>query len=378
MTGQKNWTDFPVIPGYRIKKKLGQGGMANVYLGVQENLSRMVAIKVLSTGLFQNRRLSKRFLSEARMLSRLNHPNIVTIHEVGQADDCYFIVMEYLQDNLKEKIKKRGMDPLEALHVVKQIADALFYAHELGIIHRDIKPDNIMFRKDGTAVILDFGIAKAIDSETKLTKTGMSIGTPLYMSPEQCNAKKLDGRSDIYSLGVVLHEMLTGKPPYDAKDTIGIVMKHLRDPIPKLPADLSPYQPIIDRMMAKELKKRVRSRDGLNAIIKDLLKLTQNAKPGANKTRGKNPVSMTRETVAVQIPYASTGTGKTKGRKKTAKVPRTVEPKKENTKGKFFLWFIIVLLVAAGVVLLTMKGQPLSDLLGIIKNFFKAVGKLLS
>lgn len=385
MTGQIIRTDFPTIPGYRIKKKLGQGGMANVYLGVQENLSRMVAIKVLSTGMFHNRRLSKRFLTEARMLSRLNHPNIVTIHEVGQADNCYFIVMEYLQDSLKEKIKKHGMDPREALHVVSQIADALFYAHELGIIHRDIKPDNIMFRKDGTPVILDFGIAKAVDSNTKLTKTGISIGTPLYMSPEQCNAMKVDGRSDIYSLGVVLYEMLTGKPPYDAKDTISIVMKHLRDPIPGLPAELSPYQTIIDRMMAKELKKRVRTKDGLNAIIKEALKVTQNVglnqagnpKAALNKNKGKNPVSMTQATVAVQVPFDSSDTGKMKGKKKAAGVPQAAIPGKEKTRGKFFLWFIVVLLVVAGIVLLTLRGQPLSDILGMIKNFFKAIGDLL-
>ncbi len=375
--------EFPVIPGYRIKKRLGQGGMANVYLGVQENLSRMVAIKVLIPGMFENRRTSKRFRKEARTLSRLTHPNIVTIHDVGLVNNSYYIVMEYLQESLKEKVKKRRKIPSEeAFHLLLQIADAIFYAHGKGIIHRDIKPDNILFRKDGTPVVLDFGIAKAMDSKTKLTKTGISIGTPQYMSPEQCNAQKLDGRSDIYSLGVVMYEMLTGKVPYMAKDTLGVVMKHLRDPVPELPGDLNKYQLIIDKMMAKDKKNRVRSREELNAIVKKLLNLeitkTNEKKKSVKKIRKKIVDSRTQVTVLPQKQTKSR-TNKKIEKKKVIKKPGKVgvkSRKKKKPGAKFFIW-IFLFLLASIFVYLAVRGQPLSDFFDALVKFFKGIGDFL-
>ena len=253
-------TKLPQIPGYRITKKLGQGGMADVYLGVQENLEREVAIKVLIPSLFRDQQFSLRFIKEAQTAAKLAHPNIITIHDVGEVGDSYYIVMEYLQQSLNDRIKKLGtLEPHEALKIVKMIAAALEYAHKKGFIHRDIKPDNIMFRPDGTAVLVDFGIARAIDSTTRLTRTGMSIGTPHYMSPEQCKGEKIDGRSDIYSLGVQLFELLTGNVPYKAENTAGIILKHIQEPVPKLPAPLSQYQSLIGKMMAKDRKMRVQS-----------------------------------------------------------------------------------------------------------------------
>jgi serine/threonine-protein kinase PpkA len=371
--------DFPEIPGYRIKKLLGRGGMANVYLGVQENLSRMVAIKILIPGMFQNRRVSKRFLKEARTLSRLLHPNIVTIHDVGQVNNSHYIVMEYLQESLKEKVKKkRKIPPDEAFHLVLQIADALYYAHEKGIIHRDIKPENILFRKDGTPVVLDFGIAKAMDSKTKLTKTGMSIGTPQYMSPEQCNAQKLDGRSDIYSLGVVLYEMLTGKLPYTAKDTLGVVMQHLRDPVPKLPRDLKKYQLIIDKMMAKNKRSRVRSREGLNQIIKKLLNLETKTRKtkDVKKPRQKMVDSRTQLTVLTQ---SKSDTSKKIEKKKVTKKPGKAgvkSKKKKKSRAAFFIW-ILLFLAATIFVYQTVRGQPILDFFNPLVKFFKAIGDFL-
>ncbi|MCP4149116.1 MAG: serine/threonine protein kinase [bacterium] len=371
--------NFPGIPGYKIKKKLGQGGMATVYLGVPDKVHRMVAIKLLSALAFDNPRMAKRFTKEARTLSRLHHPNIVTIYEVGQLKDCHFIVMEYLQDNLKDRIKKYGrLSPEEALHITAQIADALFYAHDKNIIHRDIKPDNIMFRTDGTPVVLDFGIAKHLDSKTKITRTGTSIGTPLYMSPEQCNAESVDGRSDIYALGVVLFEMLTGKPPYQSTTTMGIVRQHLQDDSPKLPKKLQSFQPIIDKMMAKQRKRRVRSKNSLNDIIKDLLNINtgkikidmnQLEKIAAKKKGLKNKSQHTPKTIE-QIKSKP----KSPAKKSTPTVKRNPAKnipvkKKRSSKGKkknkHTLRYVILTLVAIFTLLLFIDGTR-----KIIVDFF--------
>lgn len=264
--------ELPQIPGYRIIKKLGQGGMADVYLGVQENLARQVAIKVLIPSLFRDEQFSARFIKEAQTAAHLIHPNIITIHDVNKHGNFYYIVMEYLEESLSQRMKKVGvLPPEEALEIIKMIASALDYAHRKGIIHRDIKPDNIMFRADGTVVLVDFGIARAMDSATQLTRTGMSIGTPHYMSPEQCRGEKIDGRSDFYSLGVELFELLTGNVPYNAENTAGIIIKHIQSPIPHLPPHLSYWQPLIDKMMAKERQDRIANGKELIFFIEALL-----------------------------------------------------------------------------------------------------------
>ncbi len=249
--------DFPEIPGYKIIEKLGQGGMSDVYLGEQENLGRKVAIKVLAHTLIREETFPMRFLKEARTAAQLGHPDIITIHDVGQHQDRYYIVMEYLKESLKDRLRKRGKLPVpETLEIVKKLAEALDYAHQKGVVHRDIKPENCMFRLDGTPVLLDFGIAMAVDSKTRLTRTGTRLGTPHYMSPEQCRGEKVDGRSDIYSLGVVLFELLTGSLPFDAENPTGIIFKHIQEPVPKLARQLRKYQPLIKKMMAKNKKDR--------------------------------------------------------------------------------------------------------------------------
>ncbi len=263
---------FPEIPGYKFMKAIGSGGMADVYLAVQKKLDRMVAIKVMQPEVFRSPVTTKRFVREAKTLSKLVHPNIITVFDVGKVDDTYYIVMEYLHGSLKDKIEsQRKVPPAEALHIVRQVADALYYAHKMGFVHRDVKPDNILFRKDGTPVVVDFGIARPVDTETRLTKTGMSIGTPSYISPEQARGQKVDGRSDIYSLGVVLYEMLTGKLPYKSENTLGVVIKHIQEPVPKLTGALKQYQALLDKMMAKEKSKRVRSQKELDEITKSFM-----------------------------------------------------------------------------------------------------------
>ncbi|MCP4219117.1 MAG: serine/threonine protein kinase [bacterium] len=260
--------ELPRIPGYKIVETIGRGGMADVYLGVQENLDRKVAVKVLAPVLFRDEQFPVRFLKEARTAAQLSHPNIITIHDVGRIDETYYMVMEYLAESLKDVIKRQGViNPGKAFSIIGQIASALAYAHGRGFIHRDVKSDNIMFRRDGTVVLVDFGIARAIESNTNLTGTGAGIGTPHYMSPEQCRGEKIDGRSDIYSLGVLLYELLTGTVPYNAENTTGIILKHIQADIPALPPHLKKYQPMIDRMMAKERNERAESAAELLSLV---------------------------------------------------------------------------------------------------------------
>jgi serine/threonine protein kinase len=261
-----NSKEFPEIPGYRIEKKLGSGGMADVYLGVQEALDRKVAIKILNPEMVLNPMLLQRFLNEAHTASRLEHPNIVTIHNVEQIGNTCCIIMEYLQESLVDRIKlspNGRLEPGEAFRILKQVTNALRYAHNEGFIHRDIKPDNIIFRKDNTPVLVDFGIARPMDADTHLTASGMIIGTPHYMSPEQCKGEKIDAQTDIYSLGIVLYEMLTGCIPYKADSAAGILVKHIQSPVPQLGGRLVKYQPLLDKMMAKEKSQRVRTGEEL-------------------------------------------------------------------------------------------------------------------
>ncbi len=263
--------DIPQIPGYEIKKRLGKGGMAEVYLAFQENLDREVAIKILDPIFLKDEKLLKRFIYEAKTAAKLIHNNIVTIHDVGRSGDNHYIVMELLNESLRDRLKRRGkLSAANTLMIIKTIASALFYAHNKKIIHRDIKPDNIMFRSDETPVLVDFGIARALDLSTQLTITGVRVGTPYYMSPEQCKGEGLGGGSDIYSLGVVLFELLTGDVPYKSETPTGVIYQHTQAPLPTLPGNLKKFQPLIDRMMSKEKGKRIKNGQALIKIIESL------------------------------------------------------------------------------------------------------------
>jgi serine/threonine protein kinase len=267
--------DFPEIPGFRIVSELGSGAVAIVYLGIQEKLERKVAIKVMEeTTLQKDKQISKRFVREAKTAANLSHSNIIQIYDAGKVGRYYYIVMEYLEESLRDRQMRSPRYKIVsdmALDIVGDIMRALDYAHLKGIYHRDIKPDNIMFRQDGTPVLLDFGIARIFNPSEELTKSKMSMGTTYYMSPEQCRAQKdLDGRSDVYSLGVVLYEMLTGEKPYKGETPGFITSQHLDKPVPALPEELSVFQPLIDKMMAKNREKRISSRPELMQLIEEI------------------------------------------------------------------------------------------------------------
>lgn len=246
------------IPGYRLLQTLGRGGMATVYLALQESVQREVALKVMSTTLLGDAQFGERFLREARIAAKLRHPNVVQVHDVGVAGEHHYIAMEYLPGGPVLTRSGTPREPAFALRVIREIASALNYAGARGIVHRDIKPDNILLREDGVSALTDFGIARASDN-SRMTRTGAIIGTPHYMSPEQARGLPLDGRADLYSLGIVLHELLMGKVPYQADDSLAVGIMHITAPLPRLPEHLADLQPLLDRMLAKEPGQRYQS-----------------------------------------------------------------------------------------------------------------------
>jgi len=224
----------PYLERYEILQTLGQGGMGVVYLARQKKLDRLVAIKAISPYLAQEPEIRERFAAEASVLARLSHPNIVTLYDYIEEPDALYLVMEYVEGKPLSEILKAGPLPLESIRkYFTQILDAFAYAHSKGVIHRDIKPSNIIITSQGQVKILDFGVAKILSSDHSQTRTGMRLGTLMYMSPEQVKGEKtLDARSDIYSLGVVLFEMLTGKPPYDPElGEFEISLRIVREPL---------------------------------------------------------------------------------------------------------------------------------------------------
>jgi hypothetical protein len=257
------------IPGYHIKRQLGRGGMATVYLATQESVQRDVALKVMSPTLLADPDFGERFLREARIAAKLHHRNVVGVHDVGRVGDYHYIAMEYLSGGSVLSDDGKARPVTFSLRVVREIAIALNYAHAKGFVHRDVKPDNILLREDGTAALTDFGIARANDS-THMTRTGTVIGTPHYMSPEQARGRPIDGRADLYSLGIVLYELLLGRVPFHADDSLAVGIMHITQPIPIMTEHLSALQPVLNRLLAKQPDDRFQNGEAVADAIEQV------------------------------------------------------------------------------------------------------------
>jgi serine/threonine-protein kinase PpkA len=247
------------ITGYELYELLGRGGMATVYRALHLNLDREVAIKVMDTALNTDETFSERFIREARISARLVHPHILQIYDVNSYDTLNYISMELLEGGDLADIIRGDMKQSTIYMVMEQMTEALDYAAGKGYVHRDIKPSNIMLRDDCDYVLADFGIAKAANSGTQMTQTGLMVGTPSYMSPEQAKGVEVDGRSDLYSLAVLCYEMLTKELPYDSDSAVSTAVKHLTEDIPTLPEHLALYQPFLDKALAKNADDRYQS-----------------------------------------------------------------------------------------------------------------------
>jgi tRNA A-37 threonylcarbamoyl transferase component Bud32 len=245
------------IPGYEMVRPIAEGGMASVYLAVQQSLGRHVALKLLRK--FDTPAQARRFQNEGQIIASLNHHNIITIYDIGVCGDQHYISMEYLEGGDLEARIQSGMRPEAALDLLHVMGSCLEFLHNQGIIHRDIKPANILFHKDGTPILTDFGVARQLESDMSLTMEGSAVGSPYYLSPEQAECKPLDGRTDIYGLGIIFHEMLTGVKPYQGESQIETILAHLTEPVPSLPAAFACYQDLLERMVAKDPDARFRS-----------------------------------------------------------------------------------------------------------------------
>jgi eukaryotic-like serine/threonine-protein kinase len=242
------------ILGHRFIRELAVGGSSMVYLAESERAGDMVVLKVLrdSEEAGSDHIQFARFLQEYELISKIRHPNVVRIYDLGIADDHAYIAMEYFpRGDLRQRIARPLPGPV-ALGYLSQMASALEVVHEVGVLHRDLKPGNIMLRADNSLAIIDFGLAKQSDLKTEITGTGEIFGTPHYMSPEQGHGQDLDVRSDIYSLGVIFYEMLTHKKPYLAPTPMGVIYLHANAPIPQLDDELFFYQPLLNRLLAKD------------------------------------------------------------------------------------------------------------------------------
>lgn len=246
------------IPGYSVHRKIGKGGMASVFLATQTSFDRKVALKIIAESTLGGREKAEQFMREAKIVGGFSHPNIVPVYDVGRIEQFHFLAMDYLQGGDLASWIKSGLQPEECEQIITQVANALHFAHNKGYLHRDIKPENILFREDNSAVLTDFGIAQPLKATSEGQKTTV-VGTPSYMSPELIQGKPIDNRCDLYALGIMFYEMLTRQPPFQAETVKALAIKHIKEPPPKLPFALRRYQPIIDKLLAKNPDDRFES-----------------------------------------------------------------------------------------------------------------------
>jgi serine/threonine protein kinase len=257
----------PEIKGYRMLRRLGAGGMSEVFLAEREADGLEVAVKLLDTRINQDASLLERFIQEYALLEQIDHPNVARIFAHGFTDAHAFITMEYFaHGDIKRRIAA-GFSPFEALSIALQVGYALSQIHALGIVHRDVKPDNLMMREDGSVALIDFGVAKHATQNLEHTQQGEIVGSPYYLSPEQAGGKPVSPASDIYSLGVIFYEMVTGKRPYVADSMEALLYQHVHSPPPRFEPKFAEFQHLLDQMMHKDPLKRFPSAQTLADYI---------------------------------------------------------------------------------------------------------------
>lgn len=261
----------PSIPGYRIVSSLSESNRAQVFLAEQQSLQRLVALKVLNGDISTNAAQRTRVIEEGKAAARLTHPNLLSVFDIGEAGGRDYIATEYVSGGtLRDRLKQGPMSAERALVFARDLATGLKFLHSQGFLHRDIKPTNVFFREDGTALLGEAGMARVASVKTPENEQ-IAFGSPHYMSPERAQAMPSDGRSDQYSLGVVIWEALTGKPPFDADDPFQVAIKHITEPVPALPMNLAWMQPIMGRCLAKNPEQRFAQTSDLLAAIESLL-----------------------------------------------------------------------------------------------------------
>src|SRR3954468_18096523 len=321
-------TGMVVDERYRLERKIGSGGMADVWLAEDTELDRKVAIKVLHDRFAQDKEFVQRFQREAQSAAGLQHPNVVGIFDRGQFSDTYFIAMEYVDGPSLKDLVKGGMSPKDAIDFTRQILNAARFAHRKGIVHRDLKPQNVLIDGEGRARVADFGIARAGEN-SDITATGSVMGTAQYISPEQAQGKETTPRSDLYSIGVILYEALTGRVPFEGESAVAVALKQVSE-APRRPSAINPNVPpaldaVVMRALAKDPDARFRDADAFLKALDAAEKAPDT--PRAQDTAAYAAVSPEGET---DIPGA------------------VVVPYDEEERRRRWSWLVVALLVAGG------------------------------
>lgn len=349
---------------FEIQEEIGRGGMATVYRARQISMNRIVAVKVLPRHLLHDPGFYERFEREVEVISDLEHPHIVPIYEYGQSEGIPYIAMRYLGGGSMESVIRRHVPALDQLEKpLRQIAQALDYAHQKGIIHRDLKPGNIMLDENGNAYLSDFGIARVLGSNM----TGsMIVGTPAYMSPEQANGLPIDGRSDIYALGVVLFEMLTGREPYQAETPMAILLKHINEPMPPISGFRDDVPPAVEMVVNKATAKDPDDRYASPSAMIEALSAALRGQPlpdeysttAARKSTPAKVASTAPSSVAVV--EAATSQLSPASNTETGSITGTLQPQRTNSALVLVVGLLVIAVIGIGIALL-LSNQDTGD-----------------